>query len=120
MNLLVLTSYLFILPFLGAINKKEYFNSLAYLLLLTASVLCHTSDEYCNADIILAWIVILINLVYIISNYKTKTSQCNLSMICAIFGFILYLYCKYYTIYYYYLHSLWHVIVSVGSFILYM
>ena len=40
MNLLILTSYLFLLPFIGAYSKGEYLNSVLYFTLFIASILC--------------------------------------------------------------------------------
>ena len=121
MDLLVLTSYLFLIPFFMALQQKKYLYSLPYLLVTITSILYHSTDKYCSYDVFAAYLVIFTNTIFIYNNYSKKTLLCILSIICALIGFYIYFQCdKNKKNIYYNLHTVWHIVVSLGTAILYI
>ena len=120
MNLLIVTSYLFLIPFFLALYHKKYIFSIPYLLVTLTSIIYHSTNDYCSIDVFAAYLVIFTNLIYIILHYTEKKTQCILAIIFAITGFIIYFNCVNNTKDYYTLHSIWHSIVAIGSASLYL
>ena len=120
MNLIIATSYLFLIPFFLALYRKKYIYSIPYLLVTLTSVIYHTTNDYCSIDVFAAYLVIFTNLIYIILHYTEKKKRCILSMIFAITGFIIYFKCLNNKENYYILHSIWHIIVALGTAVLYL
>jgi len=123
MNLLISTSFLFMIPFFFAVYRSLYHYATAYLFVAITSILYHSSSEthFCMIDMIAAYLVILANMLFIYNYWDCKRNKCLFSMSLAVFGFFLYGYLNYINRdYYYYLHSLWHILVAFGSAILYV
>ena len=120
MNLIIATSYLFLIPFFLALYHKKYIFSIPYLLVTITSIIYHSTNNYCSIDVFAAYLVIFTNLIYIILHYTKKKTQCILSIIFAIIGFIIYFKCVNNTNNYYILHSVWHIIVALGTSFLYL
>lgn len=122
MNLLVFTSFLFLIPFLFAVYRQLYHYASAYLFVAITSILYHGTAEthFCMIDMIAAYSVIFVNMLFIYNYWNCKQYKCIYSMLFAVLGFVLYGYINYINRdYYYYLHSLWHILVAFGSTILY-
>jgi len=122
LNLLTLSNFTYILPFVLAIEQGFDLYSIPYLLLFIASSLYHNSCEtkYCIYDQICAWGTIITNSIVIFLIYKKKLINVIISIILALSGFYIYLnYGKIEKDNYEEWHSLWHLISGIGSAILY-
>ena len=122
LNLLTLSNFTYILPFVLAIEQGFNLYSIPYLLVFIASSLYHNSCEtkYCIYDQICAWGTIITNSIVIFLIYKKKLINVIISIILALSGFYIYLnYGKIEKDKYEEWHSLWHLISGIGSAILY-
>tara|TARA_B100000029_G_scaffold499892_1_gene570880 strand:- start:203 stop:592 length:390 start_codon:yes stop_codon:yes gene_type:complete len=126
LNLLTLSNFAYILPFVLAIEQGFKLHSIPYLLLFIASSIYHNDCEtskYRIYDQICAWGIIITNSIVIFLIYKKKLINVIISIILALLGF--YIYLNYGKIEkkmeynYEELHSLWHLISGIGSAILY-
>ena len=97
--------------------------SLPYLFVFLTSVFYHQSAEkhYCTIDMVAAYSVIGVNILFILKHWECKKNNCIIAMFAAVMGFVIYGYLNHVDRDdYYYLHSLWHVLVALGSAALYL
>ena len=126
MNLLVITSYFFLVPFFLSLRWGGWGGaawSLPYLFVFLTSVFYHQSAEkhYCTIDMTAAYLVIVVNILFILKYWECKKNNCIIAMFAAMIGFLVYGYLNHVDRDdYYYLHSLWHVVVALGSAVLFV
>ena len=125
LNLLTLSNFAYLLPFILAMEKGYLLYSIPYFLLfITSNIyhLNHESEKYRIYDQIFAFGVIAMNTYMMYLSYQNNILQVSTSIIFALVGFYIYFnYAKIEKTEYNYeeWHSLWHLVSGFGSAILF-